>query len=262
MGLPYQNPDDPADVKGTKLPVQQADDYQWIKGQGWTTIQAWEGATKDSIVGKGQDMTLAGFTHVRISQPEPGKWRVEGRVEGTGDGADVEAAETWELDSLSESADIATHARFQRIADDELRKVLEAIKNPVSGTSPALTDADAIDLYLLLLRKVDTYAYSVPLLRVTFVPAPANVAVWFNNIDKIWSMSNIGISTAAISVAANAALNNNPFPLEATSEPMSAAVYGWKLDTARVTEDTNGRSRFQAEWILKLWPEAIYSAFG
>lgn len=255
MGLPYNNPDDPADVKGTKLPVQQADDYQWIKGQGWTTIQAWEGATKDSIVGKGQDMTLAGFTHVRISQPEPGKWRVEGRVEGTGDGAEVEAAETWELDNLAESADIQTHPNFRGIDNDELRKVLEAIKNPVAGTAPALTDGDAIDLYDLLLRKVDTYAYSVMMIRVTAVPAPSDVSAWVNGTEKIWSLNQMNISTPSILNAAAAALAYNPFGTAQNG------LWGWKLDTVRVTEDTNGRSRFQAEWILNLWPGEIYSIF-
>lgn len=255
MPLPYQNPGDPQEVKGTKQPVEQPDSYRFIRGQGWTTVKSWHGLTKDGIFGMAKQLELAGYTNISV-QKSNGIWQVEATIEGEGEGVppDDGAGETWEIDSLSESVDIINHPMFQSLSDNSIRVVIDAVQNPIPGTAPTLDGAaltgDAKTLYELLLRKVESYNYEVPVLRHTLTPAPASV-----NIDgrlEIWTPAQIGVTTSAIAGMVSQFYNNNPFGTTAKH------TWGWLNTVLRVNEDTSGRSQLIEEWLLGNWVTEIY----
>ncbi len=255
MPLPFNGPDDAGDIKGTRLPVQQPDEYLFVRGQGWQTVKTWEGATKDGIFGKAEEMRLALFNNIRVTKAN-GVWRVSGTIEGQGEGEpppEDGQNETWEVDSLSEGASIENHPLFQGIDDDELRAVKDAIQNPVEGEAPALTDANAQLLYTLLLRKVDTYSYEVPMLRHTMTPAPENVRV--DGWQEVWTPAQINVTTPIIANMVLEFSANNPFGT------IADYAWGWMNGVLRVTEDVHGRSQLTEEWLLGLWHSDLYPAY-
>lgn len=259
MPLPFQGPGDPALVKGSKLPIEQPDSFQFVRGQGWTTIKSFEGATKDGIFGKAQEMVDALFTNVRVEKVN-GVWRVEGRVEGQGQGEpppDGEENEVWEMDSLSESVHISNHPMFQALDDELIRTILDAAENPTTGEAPSFDDSAsgilAEKLYKLLIRKVDTYNYEVPLLRHTLTPAPSSVDV--DGRLEVWTPDQIGVTTPAIAGMVLQFYNSNPFG------DVVDHTWGWMNNTLRVTEDVHGRSQLVEEWMLANWHNDIYPNF-
>lgn len=249
MSLPFKEPGDPADVKGSLQPTEQPDTYQFIKGQGWTTVKAWEGPTRGGIFGIAQELAATGYTNVRVSQPQPGVWRVEGSKEGQGDNSDPTDNDSWRLESIVEGRSIELHPLFFAVEDSELRKVDDAIENPSTTTGPALTDPNAITLYTLKLRKIDTYEFDVPVLVHNVTPG---YEPDITGVRKIWTPDQIGVTTA---MAANtvAALYANP-PTDTPED----YTWGWLQMFPDLTEDVYGHSVLEERWILNFWHSDLF----
>lgn len=256
MALPFQDPNDPAEIKGATGPIEQAPEFLYVQGQGYTTFKSFEGATVAGIVGMMEELRLAGYTNIRVRKVN-GVWTVNGEIAGLGgqEPGEESVEDSWTIRYLSESADTSTHPVFQAVSDNELRKVLEAIKNPVAGTAPALTEPAAIDLYTLLLRKWDSFVYHRPVLEHTQSPVIGTPGV--NGYDKVWTAAQIGVPVQPVA-AMVAAYYVGTIPF---TNPPPEFNWGWLKMPVTVTADVNGRSQMQEEWILGLWPERMFSTY-
>lgn len=247
MALPYTAPGDPAVINGSGLPEEQSDSYSFIKGQGWTTVKAWEGPKKDGVFGKAQELVIGGYTNVRVTQPQPGVWRVEGSIEGQGDGSEPTDNDSWTLQSVVEGRAIELHPLFYEVDNADLREIEESLRGDT--TNQTWEDPAADTLYLLKLRNIDTYEFDVPVLVHNVTPA---YQPDITGVRKIWTPNDIGV-TADMVADTVAALYANP----PTATPANY-IWGWLQMFPDLTQDVYGRSVLEERWMLNFWHEDLF----
>jgi hypothetical protein len=247
-----------ADIKGTALATPQPPIVEWVKGQGFTTVNVWEGPTKDSVMGELPGLQAAGYTRVRAYSPDGVKWRIEASAPiEDGAGGEPEPSDVWELAGLGQSADIINHPTFANIATVELNKVLNAINNPDQYVTqgPALTDTDAIELYHLLTRKITSYTYDMPILRHTQTPAVSASAGIYQFVYLAADLP--GTITPIVATLVDVLSASPPFGGINVGD-LDGHNWGWLRQFPNVTEDVYGRSRLTEEWHLGMWPVSLY----
>lgn len=249
------------EIKGTAVAQKQPNRRKWVKGQGFITVESWESNSKSAIEGKEAELIASTiYSEVEVIPIDGGlKWSVEASTQGQGDGSTPEPTDIWELDAVTDGADLINHPAFASMQDNKLRIILDAVKNPLPGQAPALgNDGDnAVNLYMLLMRGVTSFNKDVPVLRHTQTPAvDASVA----HIQDVWTQNQLpstitpGIATLSAQLYAN-----NPYGFIGTAE--IEHTWGWLKLFPKITEDVNGRSQMVEEWMLSLWPKIIYNSF-
>lgn len=266
MSLPYETAGDPADIKGTSIPTEQPDSYRFVKGQGWTTVKAWEGPRKDGIFGKAEELRLGGFTNIDVRQQSPGVWRVEASVEGQGDGSTPEIADNWELYAVQSQTEIMTHPVVTKGTNTEaafpenvIKSIIKTTDSPEEGVSPALTlpsdSSNQTQIYRLRLSGVKSFIRPEFILRNTrTIPSDDQIegALSMDGIANIWLTADLP-SVPDIIAGAISSIPNLGTP--------TGYLFGWLKMAPTLHTDVYGRAQVQLEWWLANWPTVLYAEY-
>lgn len=260
MPLPYLA--STSDIKGALAPTKQPSRRRYIKGKGATTVEVWHGPTEDGIVGKYADLIAAGYTNVETSGVGNGIWQVEGSIEGDGEGSPELPVNQWQLLSSAEQVDILTHRKVVALNDEELKAVLEGVNNPKPGVSPALTLANAIELYMLMMRGVKTYPRAQHILRHSLsVPNDdaISTSAAMGGDFRIWDGGDLPDMPAGFSAAISAI--GQPSSLDTEGVDGDSFMWGWLKQPTTIATDIYGRTQIDREWWLANWPLFVYDPY-
>lgn len=263
MALPFLEPGQVSEIKGSSGMTKQANVRRFVKGQGWTTIEVWEGPLEGSAVGLSGDLQLSGFTDIEVRQVQPGVWRVEASIAGQGDGAPEEPVNTWELLSTAEQVDIKFHNKVVAMDDEELRKVVDAVNSPNPEVGPALTSPDAIELYMLMMRGVNSYPRAQYILRHTVkVPNDNDVsaAVEGSMGDDFLILNSGQLPSMPSGIGTAVSLIGQPPSMDIEGADGDSFFYGWLKQPTNIVTDVFGGTTIVREWWLANWPLFIYHA--
>lgn len=142
------------------------------------------------------------------------------------------------------------------VTDDELRTIRDAIQNPQPGQSPALTNPDAIDLYQLALRGVDSRIVYQPVFTV--VRTAARKINWpnqTNGVGQIFTdsamLADQGVTGLVNWTLGSVAYSGEVAPVDFT--------YGWLKHMPRHETVVGNRSSQVVEFEFGLWANILYS---
>jgi hypothetical protein len=194
-----------------------------------------------------------------------GLWEVQESFTGGADkliarfsaipGAAQEVINTWELFGQDTEKDLleADNTAVNAISDDDKRKIRDAISSPTPGKSPALTDANAINIYLLMLNGLRSLRVPVPTLRHTqTVSNNYTVPLAFMNIKRIISTTSM---VSLESIPLNTMLS---LPIEVSNR--TGLTYGWYKKYPTLRQAAWQKSQIEQEWEYGLWPPLVLGA--
>ncbi len=255
MGLPYKGPSDPEDIKGSKMPTQQASRRRWVKGIGWTTVEIWEGPTEDGVFGRAQELILAGYTEVEFFQVRHGVWRVEGSTPTEGQGVPGEdPIDEWTLDSFAELRPVQDNPYFSTLSAANILAIESAVNDgegmPDLGSSPL--NVTGLKLYNLLAKGTKTYYAEQPILRhvMTFATFD-DVSFSMANTLKYHTQASL---PSGIASAVQVAINSIPYGVA-----ISGMAQGWMKMPTVVRQNIFTRAEIVEEWRFGYWETILYS---
>jgi hypothetical protein len=239
-------------VSGSGQAQKQKSQAEWVSGQGWTTIDVWEGPTEASILGLISQ--LAGYTRIRYSSPDGTKWRLEASapVQTPGGSTNEPPENVWELTGSPETKDIRLHPYFSSVSDANRRAIETAISDK---TAPTLTGGDATlanQLYQYLFRGQTSYYEEQVVLRhtatgATYDDIPPGLG------DDLSVFTTAQLPRSEITPAVNTALNDLVSPTVPTGY-----VWGWLKVSTTVRQNVFSKAQLVEEWRLDLWPSVLY----
>lgn len=164
----------------------------------------------------------------------------------------------WELFAQEAEKDIleSDNSIVNAISDDQRRRIRDAINNPVPGQSPALTDANAISLYLRMLDGLRVVHVNVPILRHT--QKVSNVYAIPNSLTFIGRVITTATLIGQESIPSRISLN-----LPNNTSSRDGLGYGWFKKFPTIRTAAQQKTHIVQEWVYGLWSynPAIYGAF-
>lgn len=238
-------------VKGNGGAVPGPVTFEWVGGQGWSTVYRWRG-TKSAIMGLAYH--LQKYELGEITTQDGVIWEMTGRVSRRADGSTEVPINTWELDLSPQTRDLRLHAASQELGDAVLRDINAKLNDPASDVT--IPTGDAERLYQHLLRGQDSYLYSSWVLRHTQSASrqyQANVAT--GGVNKLWSFGQIAALGPEASI--QAAVANLATPPEAVPTGYS---WSWLKQSVSLSKAFAQRTVITQTWILEMWPTWVYAA--
>jgi hypothetical protein len=232
-------------ITGVKGAYQQPQRLGFAES-GEYAILTWEGTRNEVLANIPGITAMGGFWDFEDSF-SGAKCKLTGRFAALPGQQEI-PIDTWEFFAGEAEKDIleADNAAVNGISDDEKRKIRDAIQNPVPGQSPSLVNANAINLYLLMLSGVRSVRVVTPTLRHTQTVS--------NNWTIPASRANVGriISTASM-VSLEAIPSDILFGLPNFVSTRTGLTYGWlKLDPT-IRSAARQKTQIEQEWRYGLW---------
>lgn len=248
-------------VVGTQTPVQQPNSYGWRNGRGGYTKQRWRVTNQSDLSGLISQILAAGGSYDVSEQADGAIFLVEATFDtdaNDGSGGSPTAtilSEIWERDVAMTEKDILASdvAAVRDISETEKTSIRKWISTPDDNSSPPLTDANAIDVYLHMLAGVKTVRVYSPVIRRTRITA--------NSYAVVTSDTNVG---KILSQAQMTSLENAPgtilfeLPDSTFTGTDFDARYGFYKKPARVTQQGDGKWQIVQEYDYDYWSELLY----
>jgi hypothetical protein len=152
-----------------------------------------------------------------------------------------------EIDILE--ADISA---INSISEEELIAIRQHIASPVEGSSPALVDPNAIDLYALMLKGVRHFRIFSPTLRRSKLVSDTYAVQA--------SQANVGSIITSGTLATQEDVPTRLFALPSAVSSKTGFVYGFYKNFPSIQQSGVGRWQVSQEWDFGLWPTFLYGA--
>lgn len=240
-------------VKGNGGPVPQPVTFEWVAGQGWTTVFRWRG-TKAAIMGLA-NLLQKSFEFGDITTQDGVIWEMTGRIARRIDGSAEVPINTWELDQQPATRDLRLHAASQALGDAVLRDINAKLADPTADVT--IPTGDATRLYQLLLRGQDSYFYSSWVLRHTQSASRSYKATLATGgVNKLWTFAQID-ALAPESYIRTAIAN-----LAAAPETVPTDYsWSWLKQAVSLSKAFQQRTVITQTWILEMWPTFTYDNY-
>lgn len=155
----------------------------------------------------------------------------------------------WEMSSNPTEIDILeADGISQAMSDEDRRKIREAINNPQEGQSPSLTDPQAIEVYLLMLKGVRSVRVNLVTLRVT-----RTVSTSYPILNPLLN-NNYVYTSATLRL-----VESVPPQIYLPNDSMdSEFAYGWLKKFPGIAQTGFNKFNLTQEWEYGRWSRFVY----
>jgi hypothetical protein len=141
------------------------------------------------------------------------------------------------------------------LSDADIRAIREGLRNPQAGSSPAITDPTAIQIYLLMMQGVKYRIVYQPVMQ--YVRSAPSSFVWppshYQNVSAIHSDAQM-INDQGVKNLLNFSLASEAY----SDSPPSGFVYGWLKHCPWYETAVGNRTTENVEFEFGLWPTVLY----
>jgi len=240
-------------ILGSSNAIEQPQTVGYSPSRGWYTVRTWKGK-KNAIDTLSNSLVSAGY-EFQIDHGPGGISTVRAQTPQNLSSAE-EAVNLWEIQPIAFTKDIleADIAAIESISEDDKIAIRHAIQSPPDPpTSPALTDPNAIDTYLLMLSGVrEIKKFSITLRHTQTVSNQWAVPISLTNVNRLHSTATL------ISDEAPPGWIASTMPTFVSNR--AGLVYGWYKSLPTITIVSYQRTQLVQEWEFGLWATFLYGA--